>query len=241
MNSLAQAKEVLASSQSVAVLTGAGVSAESGLATFRAVDGLWEGHRVEDVATPEAFARNPGLVWEFYEMRRIQAAEASPNPAHVSIANLQRRYEDFTLITQNVDGLHQRAGSTGVLEVHGSLWIIECRRCGTSREDRQVPQPSLPPKCSSCGAVERPAIVWFGEGLPEDVYLRGVEAVERSAVFVVVGTSAQVYPVAGLIPLARRNGSFIIEVNPEASALSHMAHVELRGKAGEVLPQLVAP
>lgn len=239
--SIEDARPALEAARRVVVLTGAGVSAESGLATFRAADGLWEGHRVEDVATPEAFARNPQLVWEFYEMRRVQAASASPNPGHVSIAAMQRRFEDFTLITQNVDGLHQRAGSTDVLEVHGSLWRIDCRRCGTTREDRQTPQPTLPPKCQRCGEIERPAIVWFGEALPEDVYLAGVDAVERCNVFIVVGTSAQVYPVAGLIPLARRTGSIVIEINPEASALSHMAHVELRGKAGEVLPKLLEP
>lgn len=237
--SIHDAIEALKLARRVAVLTGAGVSAESGLATFRAADGLWEGHRVEDVATPEAFVRNPLLVWEFYEMRRIQAAAAEPNPAHRAIAKLQERFEDFTLITQNVDGLHQRAGSAGVLEVHGSLWKIECRKCGITREDWQTPLASLPPTCQNCGSIERPAIVWFGEGLPEAVFLKAAEAVDRSDLLLVVGTSAQVYPIAGLIPAARRTGSLVIEVNPEASALSHMAHVEIREKAGETLPMLV--
>lgn len=238
MESLDDGRKLLAQARRVAVLTGAGVSAESGLATFRATDGLWEGHRVDDVATPEGFARNPGLVWEFYEQRRIQAAAAEPNPGHLALAQAEHRYESFALITQNVDGLHARAGSSAPLEVHGSLWTIRCDRCGSSRRDFSVPQPTIPPICQGCGRLERPAVVWFGESLPETVWESAVAAIERCEVLLVAGTSAQVFPVAGLIPHARRHGAQVVEVNPDPGAFSDLAAAAVRAPSGEALPRL---
>lgn len=219
----------------VAVLTGAGVSAESGLRTFRA-GGLWEDHRVEDVATPEAFERDPGLVWRFYNARRAALFAARPNPGHFALARLEERLPGtFTLATQNVDGLHLAAGSENVLELHGSLARVRCSGC-TYRETTSAALPELP-RCA-CGAPLRPDIVWFGEMLAEDVILEAQRAAGNADVFVVAGTSAVVFPAAGLISLARRAGAFVVEVNPEATDASHLAHATLRGAAGAMLPKL---
>lgn len=236
--SVTEAKEILARAKSVVALTGAGISAESGLATFRGSDGLWEGHRVENVATPEAFAKDPLLVWNFYSMRREQASAAQPNAGHVALAQWESKFASMTLLTQNVDGLHQRAGSTQIFELHGSLWVISCRSCGSTRPDFQVPLPELPPRCGKCGAMERPEIVWFGEGLPEREWTHAVDSIEACDVLVVIGTSAQVFPVAGLIPLAAKSGAKVIEVNPDETAMSDLAHVRLRLPAAVALPQL---
>lgn len=221
------------------VFTGAGVSAESGLATFRGAGGLWEGHRVEDVATPEAFARDPLLVWRFYALRREKAALARPNPAHHAIAQMEGAFPSVVVVTQNVDGLHQRAGSRRVLELHGSLWRIRCSACGREREDRQVPLLELPPRCGSCGALERPAVVWFGEPLPWEVFTEAERACAAADALLVVGTSGVVWPAAGLVELAAASGASIVEVNPEPSALAYLAAVQIPSKAGEALPRLL--
>ncbi len=221
------------------VFTGAGVSAESGLATFRGAGGLWEGHRVEEVATPEAFARDPLLVWRFYAMRREQAKKAEPNPAHKAIAQLERLFPSLVVVTQNVDGLHQRAGSQRVLELHGSLWRIRCASCGRELGDDRVPLPELPPRCDACGGWQRPAVVWFGEPLPEAIFREAERACTEADVMLVVGTSGVVWPAAGLVEVAAACGAAIIEVNPEPSALAYLAAVQIPKKAGEALPALV--
>jgi len=235
-----QAAEILRSAVRVVAFTGAGVSAESGLATFRGAGGLWEGARVEDVASPDAFAADPVRVWRFYDQRRANAAKVRPNPAHMVLAAWQERFSGFTLVTQNVDGLHQAAGARGVVELHGSLWRVRCTGCGREREDRTAPLPELPPRCPECGAVERPGVVWFGEALPADDIVAAQAAVEACEVLVVVGTSAVVYPAAGLVGVAAAAGATVIEINPEASALAHLAGVTLRGPAGAMLPQVDA-
>lgn len=222
------------------VFTGAGVSAESGLATFRGAGGLWEGHRVEEVATPEAFARNPLLVWRFYAMRRERAAQAQPNPAHRAIAYMDELFPSLTVVTQNVDGLHQRAGSRRVLELHGSQWRIRCSACGREREDRRVPLPQLPPRCAACGGLERPAVVWFGEALPGEVFAEAERACSAADLMLVVGTSGVVWPAAGLVEVAAASGASIVEVNPEPSALAFLATVQIPMQAGEALPAVVA-
>jgi NAD-dependent deacetylase len=235
-----RAAEILRSATRVVAFTGAGVSAESGLATFRGAGGLWEGHRVEEVATPQAFAADPVKVWRFYDQRRTNAAKVRPNPAHGVLAAWQDRFPTYTLVTQNVDGLHQSAGSRRVVELHGSLWRVRCTECGREREDRTAPFPELPPRCPECGAMERPGVVWFGEMLPADALLAAQAAAEACEVLVVVGTSAVVYPAAGLVAVAAAAGATVIEVNPEASALAHLADVTLRGPAGAMLPQVDA-
>lgn len=217
-------------------LTGAGISAESGVPTFRGPGGLWRDFRAEDLATPQAFARDPKLVWEWYDWRRMKIAEAVPNAAHHALAAC----EGLRLITQNVDGLHDLAGSKDVLKIHGDIWVRRCTVCGRETSDRTAPLPSYPPLCPACGGVERPGVVWFGEPLPVTVW----EAAERAAcearVLLVIGTSAQVYPAAGLIPLAKRGGAKIVEVNIERSAASAMADEFHQGPASEIVPGLLA-
>ena len=228
----------LAKASRVVAFTGAGVSAESGIPTFRGAGGLWEGSPVEVVATPEGFAADPGKVWRFYEARRCNVSRRAPNPAHEVLARWQSRFPAYWLATQNVDGLHQLAGARDVLELHGSLWRFRCTGCGRRRVDRQVPLPELPPHCGQCGAMERPDIVWFGEVLPGAVLATAFDAARQCDVLLAVGTLAVVYPAAGIIEAAAAHGATVIEVNPEPSALAYLAEVALRGPAGELLPLL---
>lgn len=237
---VARAADVLRAATRVVVLTGAGVSAESGVATFRGAGGLWEGSPVTQVATPEAFAADPARVWRFYEARRCQLAGVRPNPGHEVLARWQDRFSGFTLVTQNVDGLHQAAGSRRVLELHGSIWRITCTGCGRVRDDRNVPLMHVPPRCSQCTGVERPDIVWFGELLPADVLAEATAAAQHCDVLIVVGTSAVVYPAAGLLHEAAAAGARIIEVNPEESALAALAAVAVRLPSGVALPLIEA-
>jgi NAD-dependent deacetylase len=232
---------ILRAAGRIAVLTGAGVSAESGLATFRGPDGLWEGHRVEDVATPAAFHRDPLLVWRFYNARRASLWAARPNPGHYALAALEARFgpDQFTLATQNVDGLHRAAGSTNVLELHGSLARVRCTGCGVIEDCTGETLDDLP-HCRGCGRLLRPDVVWFFEPLPDDVWLRAEEAARRCQCFLVAGTSAVVYPAAGLIDVARSRGARVIEINLAPTAASADADVGLYGPSGEVLPRLAS-
>jgi NAD-dependent deacetylase len=228
----------LAEAERVVVLTGAGISAESGVPTFRGAGGLWRQHRPEDLATPEAFARGPRLVWDWYDWRRARVAKAEPNPGHMALAQLERRVPDFTLITQNVDGLHQRAGSRRVLKLHGDIWTLHCLGCGLEETNHDVPLREIPPRCS-CGGLFRPGVVWFGEALPADVLRHAMEAAAHAQVFLVVGTSAVVQPAASLPLLAQQNGAKLVEVNLEETPLSAQADASFWGKAGELLPRLL--
>lgn len=224
----------------LAVLTGAGVSAESGLATFRGGGGLWEGHRVEDVATPEAFQRDPAMVWRFYHARREGLKQARPNPGHYALAALEERFgrANFALATQNVDGLHRAAGSQHVLELHGRLSRVRCTGCEQVM-DRPGEKLDELPLCARCGALLRPDVVWFGEDLSDKVWREAEEAARECDCFLVAGTSAVVYPAAGLIQLARGHGAKLIEVNKEATPASRLVDACLLGPSGQVLPQLV--
>jgi NAD-dependent deacetylase len=233
------AREWLRQARSIAVLTGAGVSAESGVPTFRGAGGLWRRHRAESLATPEAFARDPKLVWEWYDWRRGVLADVKPNPGHFALAELEKRSPNFTLITQNVDGLHELAGSCNVLRVHGSIWAIRCLTCGREEENRQSPLGELPPHCA-CGGMLRPAVVWFGESLPQDVWKRAEAAARACDLLLVIGTSAVVYPAAGLSQLAKSSGARVVEINIAETALSREIDEFLLGPSGEVLPQLIA-
>jgi NAD-dependent deacetylase len=236
---LEQARGWIRNSCSITVLTGAGISAESGIPTFRSTAGLWKQFRPEDLATPQAFARDPKLVWEWYDWRRGLINPAKPNPGHIALVDLERRVPRFTLITQNVDGLHQKAGSESVLEVHGSIWNLRCTRCDRSWFDRSVPL-CLPPSCE-CGALARPGVVWFGEGLPRDIWLSAERSTLSCDVFLVVGTSAVVYPAAGLVDLAQSSGAKVIEINAEKTTISRTVDCALIGPAGEKLPKLLDP
>jgi len=222
----------------VAVLTGAGVSAESGVPTFRGTEGLWRQHRAADLATPEAFRRDPKLVWEWYDWRRQLIAKCLPNPAHQAIAALERDAPEFLLITQNVDGLHQRAGSVRLVELHGTLWRVRCLRDERTTENIEVPLREIPPRCE-CGAPLRPEVVWFGEALPAEALRQAFDAAESCEVFLVVGTSAVVQPAASLPMIAREHGAYVAEVNLEPTPLTSIAHESHHGKAGEILPRLL--
>jgi len=234
-----QARAWLEAASSVVVLTGAGISAESGVPTFRGQGGLWKKFRAEDLATPEAFTRDPRLVWEWYDSRRAALAQVAPNAGHRALAELEARKPRFTLVTQNVDGLHDRAGSRNVLKLHGDIWTLRCLRCGRERRDERTPLPELPPSCE-CGGMLRPGVVWFGEPLPVEAWERAQKATREAEVLLVVGTSATVYPAAGLIPLATSAGARVIECNVEETPFSSGLDRSLRGRAGELLPQLIA-
>lgn len=223
----------------VAVLTGAGISAESGIPTFReAQTGLWSHYHPEDLATPQAFQRNPQLVWEWYVWRRQLVARALPNAGHAALVAMQAHLPHWALITQNVDGLHQQAGSLGVIELHGSLMRYVCRaHRHVVRID--VPAMGMPPLCPACGSLVRPDVVWFGESLPLAALEAAVAVAARCDVFLSVGTSAVVQPAASLPLEAMAGGALTVEVNPDETPLSRRVDLVLRGPAGQVLPALV--
>ena len=237
---LDRAVALLRTAERVAVLTGAGVSAESGVATFRGAGGLWEGHGIEDVACPSAFRRDPTLVWRFYNARRTGLRKIQPNAAHYALVTLEDRLgsDHFALITQNVDGLHRAAGSRHVLEVHGSLARVRCTGCRLV-EERQGEDLEDLPRCRQCDALLRPHVVWFNEMLPEDLWEEAVMAAQQCQGFLVVGTSAVVYPAAGLVDVARASRARVIEINLRATEVTHKVDVALHGPSGEILPQLL--
>lgn len=222
----------------ITVLTGAGVSAASGVPTFRGADGLWKNFRAEELATPDAFERDPKTVWEWYDWRRQRVAAARPNPAHEVLAEWSRRKAGMTVVTQNVDGLHERAGTENVVRYHGSLWEVACAAgCqGPSRRwrDERVPLPEIPPPCPHCGGALRPAVVWFGEPIDPEIAAEAWRACDCD-LFLVVGTSSVVYPAAGLAFEARRRDSFVAEINPEPGA---SADLVIAGRAEDVLPRV---
>jgi len=226
----------LRAAQSVLVLTGSGISAESGLPTFRGVNGLWRTHRVEELASPEGFARDPQLVWTWYNERNAAHRRAQPNAGHYALAALEERYRDFTLATQNVDSLHLRAGSRNVLELHGALRTARCTGCD-AREPLDSCGLELDRIEHCCGGRLRPDIVWFGEPLPSDAWEHACAAADRAEVILVVGTSAVVYPAAAL---ALRRDAFVAEINPETTAISDRADCVVRETAAASLPRILS-
>jgi NAD-dependent deacetylase len=230
----------IAAASRLTVLTGAGVSAASGVPTFRGPGGLWRNFRPEALATPEAFDRDPRLVWEWYAWRRELVRKASPNRAHEVLAVWSRRIRGFRLVTQNVDGLHERAGTENVVRFHGSLWEVACRdRCagapGAWRHEEAFPE--LPPRCPHCGGLLRPGVVWFGEPIPAAALEAAEEAVDCD-VCLAVGTSAVVHPAAGLLAAARARGAFTAEINPEATPATGAVTLAISGRAEEVLDEV---
>ena len=235
---LAPLRDRLGPTTPVAVLTGAGVSAASGIPTFRGKqDGLWSRYRPEELATGEAFARDPELVWRWYDWRRGLIADHEPNAAHRALAALQERTR-LSLVTQNVDGYHQQAGSREVIEYHGSIWRLRCSGCGREAEDRRVPLPECP-RCEACGARLRPAVVWFGEGIPARAHEAATLAAAHCRVMLVIGTAGAVYPAAGLVDLARSRGAYVAEFNLEPTALTSRVDLLVPGGAEETVPRLV--
>lgn len=235
---LADLRRLLTPQTPVAVLTGAGISAASGIPTFRGRDdSLWSRYRPEELATPEAFARDPELVWRWYDWRRGLIAGSAPNPAHTALAALQRR-TSLTLITQNVDGYHQAAGSTGVVEFHGSIWRLRCTACPHEADDRRVPLP-IPPRCPVCGGLLRPGVVWFGEGIPQRAHDEAVAAAAACRVLLVIGTAGAVFPAAGLVDLAARRGAVVADFNLEPGAVTARADLFVPGDAAATVPLLL--
>ncbi len=227
----------LADARHVAVLTGAGVSAESGVPTFReAQSGLWSQYDPTELATPEAFAANPQLVWGWYEFRRDLVRQVEPNPGHHALAELEVLLPEFTLITQNVDGLHARAGSTDVIEFHGNLFE---NRCYAENRVVEVPPSEQLPFCPDCGSPLRPGVVWFGESIPEAASARAFAAARDCDLFFSIGTSSLVYPAAGLVEIAREAGAVLVEINPDPTGIAATLDFALAGPSGEVLPALV--
>jgi NAD-dependent deacetylase len=235
---IARTIDLLAGAGRVTALTGAGISAESGVPTFRGQDGLWRQYRAETLATPEAFSRDPALVWQWYDWRRGLIAPVEPNAGHRVLAAWEDLFEDFAVITQNIDGLHGKAGSRRVLELHGNIWKVRCTREGTVREVRDTPLPEIPPKCTQCGALLRPHVVWFGEFLDSALLEHAFALAAGSRVMLVVGTSAVVEPAASLPRAAARAGAAIVEINLEPTPLTPHADYFLAGRAGEILPAL---
>jgi NAD-dependent deacetylase len=238
MAGLLDVKARLADATAVTVLTGAGISADSGVPTFRGAGGLWRNFRAEDLATPEAFARDPRLVWEWYNWRRELIAAKRPNPAHDAVAAMERRFPRFWLITQNVDGLHRDAGSTQLSEIHGNIWKVRCTACDLVEDNRAVPIP-IPPSCTACGRLARPHIVWFGESLAAEDIAQSHDALESCDVLLIVGTSGLVYPAASFAPVAKSAGAFVAEINPDETPNSGLVDVALQGRAKDLVPLLL--
>ena len=235
--------EALGRARHVAVLTGAGVSAESGVPTFRGADGIWKKFKPEELATFDAFMANPQLVWEWYDHRRKIVREVKPNPGHYAIAEMAQLYDEFALITQNVDGLHRRAGSPEVFELHGNINRNRCLDCGKTDftedlADSPAGRAGIPPLCA-CGGRLRPDVVWFGEMLPEKTLQQAMTAARKAQVFFSVGTSGAVQPAASLPFLAKQHGALVVEINLEPSEISYMCDLTYHGKSGEILPQIV--
>ena len=232
-----KAHNIIATSRSITVLTGAGISAESGIPTYRDEDGLWNNFRAEDFSSAEAFKKDPTVVWDWYKERRRTMAAAEPNEGHKALAKMERNAMQFMLLTQNIDGLHQCAGTDNIVELHGSVWQLRCTNCLGEWSYKGELGPGNP-FCGSCHSVARPAVVWFGEPLNEVQWTRAHRAAYCDT-FLVVGTSALVDPVASLPGIAQNNRARIIEVNLSETPITPIADVSIRGKAGDILPQLV--
>lgn len=227
----------IAEAGSITVLSGAGISAESGVPTFRGADGLWKNHKAEELATPEAFQRDPLLVWSWYQWRRKLLSTKKPNPAHTALVTLESAVEHFTLITQNVDGLHQSAGSRTVITLHGNIWKVRCTHCDRVFKDTSLNLPPLP-LCHVCEHLLRPHIVWFGEAIDPEKLRLAIDACHSCEVMLVIGTSSVVQPAASFAPLAREAGALVVEINPNPALHSH-ADVSLAGPAAEIVPLLI--
>jgi NAD-dependent deacetylase len=224
--------------RSVTVLTGAGISADSGVPTFRGAEGLWKNFRPEELASPDAFARDPKLVWEWYNWRRELLATKFPNPAHEALVQLEVLLPDFWVITQNVDGLHAAAGTQHLSEIHGNIWKVRCTQCHQITENHEVPLP-FPPSCAKCGGLLRPHIVWFGESLAAEDLEYSYAALQRCDILLIIGTSGVVYPAASFAPVAKDHGALVVELNLDATPNSSIVDVSFQGRAKELVPLLL--
>jgi NAD-dependent deacetylase len=234
---IAELQRLILGASRVTALTGAGISAESGIPTFRGAKGLWNNHRPEDLATPDAFARDPELVWKWYDWRRGIVAKASPNAAHIGLAAIAQR-QAMTVITQNVDGLHGKAGSRELIELHGNIWKVRCTRCALIVTNADVPLAAIPPLCKSCGSLVRPHIVWFGEAVDPYDFQRSVEMSRSADVFLVIGTSGLVQPAASFAQIAKSAGATVVEINPDDTPTAPIADLVFRDRAVAVFDAL---
>lgn len=239
MSSFNNLIERLADARNVCVLTGAGVSAESGIATFRDPDGLWAKFNPQELASMDGFLRNPDLVWEWYQFRRETVANAMPNAGHYAIAEMQDLFSNFILATQNVDRLHHRAGSRDVIELHGNIIENHCSRCEKPFQEPVDYLNKTILKCDKCGGNIRPAVVWFGEMLPEDAITQAGDAAETADVYFSIGTSAEVYPAANLPVVAKRAGAFVVEINPNVTQLSNFVDFRIAEPSAVALPKII--
>lgn len=231
-------KNLLSGDVPTAVLTGAGVSAECGIPTFRGDDGLWKKFKPEELANVDAFLRNPELVWSWYQHRREIINNVKPNAGHFVLARLERSISDFTLITQNIDGLHHRAGSINILELHGNIQRNKCIKCSRLYTEMTNEESENVLSCE-CGGMIRPDVVWFGEMLPQDILEKAFKASERAALFLTIGTSAVVQPAASLPLLAQHKGAYVVEINTEPTMITDLVDEHYEGKFGEILPQIL--
>jgi NAD-dependent deacetylase len=229
----------LETAERIVVFTGAGMSAESGVPTFRAEDGIWKKFKPEELANFDAFMRNPDLVWEWYKERKKVMLNIKPNPGHYAIAEMEQRFPSVTVVTQNIDNLHRRAGSTHIFELHGNIERNYCISCRTTYTNADILTQANAPRCSNCNGLIRPDVVWFGEILPVDQWNSSVDAAELADLFFSVGTSSVVYPAASLPSIARRAGAYVVEINIEPTEISHTTDELIIGKAGEILPALL--
>lgn len=239
MEKAARIRSRLLNASSIAVLTGAGISADSGVPTFRGVDGLWRNFRAEELATPDAFRRDPVLVWEWYNWRREIIATKNPNAAHHALVKLERHTPTFTLITQNVDGLHAKAGSKNITEIHGNIWKTRCTACGDVSHNFDVPIAILP-HCKKCNGLLRPHIVWFGESLDPADIKQSMDAMRTCEVLLVIGTSGIVQPAASFVSAAKGAGAYVLEINIEETPNSYLVDEVLVGRALDVVPLLTS-
>ena len=233
---ISQLIDILCQTKQIVVLTGAGISAESGIPTFRGEEGLWKQYRAEDLATPIAFIKDPKLVWEWYDWRRGIIASKKPNAGHKILGRWEKIFPNFILITQNIDGLHQKAGSKNILELHGNIWKVRCTEERTITENHDIPLEEIPPHCSDCGALLRPHVVWFGESLSSSVLYKAFQVSSSCEIIFSIGTSAVVQPAASLPRAAAEANAKIVEINPDPTPLTSYADFSFRGKAGEILP-----
>jgi len=231
-------KNLISSDVPTAVLTGAGVSAECGIPTFRGEDGLWKKFKPEELANVDAFLKNPELVWGWYQHRREIMNNVEPNAGHYGLARLEKHLSDFTLITQNIDGLHRRAGSENILELHGNIQRNKCIKCSRLYTELTDEEAENVPSCE-CGGMIRPDVVWFGEMLPQGILQNAFKASERSALFFTIGTSALVQPAASLPLLAQHKGAYVVEINTEPTMITDLVDEHFQGKFGEVFPQIL--
>ena len=233
-----KAKEIIDGSSKITVLTGAGISAESGIPTFRGPDGTWNKIKPEEVATPQAFKADPLSVWKWYNQRREIIDKTQPNQGHFALAELERRKEKFTLITQNIDGLHQVAGSQNIIEIHGNIWEVKCEKCELITKNYEAPLTNLPPRCKNCEEIIRPNVVWFGEIIPMEVIDSALLAIEESSLMIIIGTSGIVEPAASMGLMAKQHGKKVIEINLETTPHTGIYDISIQAKSSEILPLL---